>query len=73
MAHGIKRRHKSIEDEVRSRMCASHSPLFEWFPDDRIERGERQERCAACLHWLWPDERGPNFVSTGESDQGETE
>ena len=37
--------------------------------DDRLDRGERQERCAKCLRWLWPHQQGADFISTGESDK----
>ena len=52
----------------RDGMCASHKPLFEWFPDYRIERGEHQRQCARCKRWFWPDEEGDNFVATNASD-----
>lgn len=68
MGAGVRRKHKTMEDTAREGMCPTHDPKFEWFPDHRIERGERQEQCAACWRWLWPDERGPGFVATGESD-----
>jgi hypothetical protein len=55
--------------------CTQHTVKDDWDmcglgfdADERIERGEHQEQCAKCWRWLWPDERGPNFVSTGARD-----
>ena len=58
--------------DPRASMCASHNAKFEWLTEEDVERraskGHRQERCSKCLLWLWPEERGRGFVSTGELD-----
>lgn len=66
MGRGTRRKHAAFDP--RAGMCPTHDPKFEIFPDYRIERRERQEQCAVCLRWLWPDERGPGFISSGKSD-----
>lgn len=75
-----KRARKPVASSNSSRLilaerCTSHAPQKDWDmvssaidTDERIARGEHQERCAKCLLWLWPDEQGPNFVSTGQLD-----
>ena len=51
--------------------CKTHKPKLDLTEDDvdaRYKRGDRQEQCATCKRWLWPSERGHNFVSTGRLD-----
>lgn len=55
--------------------CPEHTPQRGWDmcgsafdAEERMARGEHQEQCAKCLLWLWEDERGPGFTSTGAKD-----
>lgn len=65
-----KRRAAQFINDPLKGMCESHKPTFMWWPDleRREAKGEHQEQCARCKRWLWPEERGENFTSTGRLD-----
>lgn len=66
-----KRKPRFINDPLKG-MCETHHPIFEWLTEEEVNErhaeGKRQEQCKHCMRWLWPHERGDNFVSTGRLD-----
>lgn len=63
---------RAAKYDPRDGMCEAHNATFDWLTqeevDERYAKGIRQEQCATCKRWLWPKERGENFVSTGRLD-----